>query len=80
MPSWPSFGPVRKVYAVDGSGADEPEYWEDKAGGVDIPEYLERQRRERPDALPRLHGPDPAHGPRPRGRLRVGHQARPVGR
>jgi SAM-dependent methyltransferase len=51
MPSWPGFGPVRKVYAVDGSGAEEPEYWEDQWDAVDVPAVVERQQRERPEML-----------------------------
>jgi SAM-dependent methyltransferase len=51
MALWPGIGPVRKVYAVDGAGAEEPEYWEEQWGGVDVAAAVERQRRVRPEAL-----------------------------
>jgi SAM-dependent methyltransferase len=62
MPIGPGFGPVRKVYAVDGSRADEPEYWDDVSSGTDIATYVAREQHERPGGIRELTALMPPKG------------------
>jgi SAM-dependent methyltransferase len=62
MPIWPGFGPVRKVYAVDGSRADEPEYWDSLSSGTDLAAYVERTRQDSSAGLRELTSLMPPKG------------------